>query len=148
MGRPFHVRDRGTAADAGDVLHRANLPQAPRDRAAISGGTNRHGHPNVGVVAIARRIPAGPERLHPTGGVASPSDELESRSSSGPSYQFAMPAQRGGRREDQSTPGESPAEGRKDQTVGGLEFWALDLAAEDGDLVAESESSRSRSAPD
>ena len=27
----------------------------------------------------------------------------------------------------------------EDQAVGGQEFWALDLAAKDGDLVAESE---------
>ncbi|HEV2033826.1 MAG TPA: hypothetical protein VGU71_06455 [Candidatus Dormibacteraeota bacterium] len=48
-----------------------------------------------------------------------------------------MPAQQRGWREEQPTGGESPADGGENQAVGGQEFWALDLAAEDGDLVAE-----------
>ena len=53
-------------------------------------------------------------------------------------YQLAVPAHQGGRREEQTTSGESSTQSGEDQAVGGQEPWALDLAAEDGDLVAES----------
>ncbi len=48
-----------------------------------------------------------------------------------------MPAQDGGRGEQQAADGESAAESCQKQAVGREQVWSLDMAAEDGDLMPE-----------
>jgi hypothetical protein len=48
-----------------------------------------------------------------------------------------VPAQDGGRREQQAPDGQSAAESCQNQAVGPEQVWSLDLAAEDGHLMSE-----------
>jgi hypothetical protein len=51
--------------------------------------------------------------------------------------QFPVPAQDGGRGEQQATDGESAAESCQKQAVGREQVWSLDMAAQDRDLMPE-----------
>jgi hypothetical protein len=51
--------------------------------------------------------------------------------------QFPVPAQDGGRCEQQAAGGESAAESCQKQAVGREQVWSLDMAAQDGDLMPE-----------
>ena len=51
--------------------------------------------------------------------------------------QFPVPAQDGGRCEQQAADGESAAESCQTQAVGWEQVWLLDVAAQDGDLMPE-----------
>ena len=51
--------------------------------------------------------------------------------------QFPVPAQDGGRCEQQAPDGQSAAESGQNQAVGREQVWSLHLAAEDGDLMPE-----------
>ena len=61
--------------------------------------------------------------------------------------QFPVPAQDGGRGEQQATDGKYAAESCEKQAVGREQVWALDMAAQDGELMPEGPATRGRARP-
>src|SRR5215470_9472751 len=61
--------------------------------------------------------------------------------------QFPVPAQDGGRCEQQAAAGESAAESCQKQAVGREQVWSLDMTTQDGDLMPGGPATRDRARP-